>query len=452
MSDTVAMPSAAHLAMAQDWRLITDLLGGTRAMRAAAETWLPREPAESVEAYRIRLGRSYLYPALRRTVDVLAGKLFLHPIVLREDVPDALRGLAEDLDLGGRNLTSFARDVFADALAYGVAYVLVDHPKAGDGAPRPYCVHVPAANVIGWRVAPGNGAATLARVRIRERVPAPSSAWDDDGMVDQIRVLEPGRYQLWRPIGRDRGWAMIEEGETSLPVVPLIPVYTQRTGFMTARPPLIDLAWLNLAHWQSASDQRNILRIARVGLLVGTGIDPGELGDRFEIGPNRLVLINNPAARLAYVEHNGNGVNAGRQDLVDLKEDMASIGADLLARRPGGATATARAIDSAEADSALGQMALGLEDALENIFATMAHWLGMDDGGSLVVNRDFGIASNPDEIQTLLKLREAGGLSRAGFLTELKRRGVLPDDFDLAGDAEALAAEQAEATNPEKSQ
>jgi len=51
---------------------------------------------------------------------------------------------------------------------------------------------------------------------------------------------------------------------------------------MQAKPPLLDLAWLNVEHWQSASDQSNILHVARVpicsprisegGLIVGAAL------------------------------------------------------------------------------------------------------------------------------------------------------------------------------------
>ena len=40
---------------------------------------------------------------------------------------------------------------------------------------------------------------------------------------------------------------------------------------------MIDLAWLNLAHWQSASDQRHILHVARVPFLFGRGLSEGEI-------------------------------------------------------------------------------------------------------------------------------------------------------------------------------
>src|SRR3546814_11327266 len=94
----------------------------------------------------------------------------------------------------------------------------------------------------------------------------------------QIRVLEPGRWSLWRRADavRDRPWRRHAGGETSFGppgfgTLPLVTVYAERTGYLTARPPLLDLAWLNLAHWQSSSDQRHILHVARVPILFEIG-------------------------------------------------------------------------------------------------------------------------------------------------------------------------------------
>ena len=131
MTDDVATPCAAWRAMAEDWALIHDLLGGTRAMRAAGERWLPREPKESLEAYRIRLSRSVLFNGLGRAVQTLVGKPFGRPVTLSDDADPRVRALAHDLDLAGRNLTVFARDVLAAALADGLSHILVGHSDGG---------------------------------------------------------------------------------------------------------------------------------------------------------------------------------------------------------------------------------------------------------------------------------------------------------------------------------
>ncbi|MEQ8587655.1 MAG: DUF4055 domain-containing protein [Thalassobaculaceae bacterium] len=432
----VASPNAAWHAMAPDWELIADLLGGTRAMRAAGERWLPREPKESLEAYRIRLSRTVLFNGLGRAVQTLLGKPFAKPVTLADGADRRLLEIGRDLDLGGRDLTTFARDVLRAALTDGVTHILVDFPEAATGGEtlhderergaRPYFVHIPARDLIGWRA---DGGGRLERVRIRETVLERDGAWGE-ATVPQIRVLEPGGWSVWRrPPGRDDApWRKTAEGETTLGRIPLVSIYAGRTGFLTARPPLMDLAWLNLAHWQSSSDQRHILHVARVPILFARNLKVGE--DGIEIGPNRLIQGDGDGAELRYVEHSGAAIAAGRQDLADLEDRMAVMGLDLLVGRSGGVTATERAIDAARSDSALTGLIREVEDGLSRAFAVAAEWLDLNPAaaGRVTVDPDHGIdAQEAREIDLLLRARLAGEIDRPAFLAEIRRRGILSE-------------------------
>ncbi len=61
---TVATPSAAVAAQSADLELVRVLMGGTRAMRAAGEKYLPRWPAEDLKAHRDRVDSAVLFPAI----------------------------------------------------------------------------------------------------------------------------------------------------------------------------------------------------------------------------------------------------------------------------------------------------------------------------------------------------------------------------------------------------
>ena len=53
---TVATPIAAVAAQSEDRALVRALMGGTRAMRAAGQRYMPIWPAEDNESYKARLG------------------------------------------------------------------------------------------------------------------------------------------------------------------------------------------------------------------------------------------------------------------------------------------------------------------------------------------------------------------------------------------------------------
>ena len=107
---------------------------------------------------------------------------------------------------------------------------------------------------------------------------------------------------------------------------------------------------------------------------------------------------------------------------------MAVLGLDLLRRRPGRDTATARALDADRADCALAAVVRRLETFLEQCLGAMATWLDLppEAAGKLSIYQDFSLSSGTgDELEILLQARLAGDLARSDFLAELQRRGVL---------------------------
>src|SRR5690606_8734809 len=147
----------------------------------------------------------------------------------------------------------------------------VEHPRAEGvrtraeeiaAGLRPYAVLIKPEQVLGWR----NEGGILAQFRYMEAVEETDGEFGVN-TVQQVRVLEPGSWREYRA-DKNGTWSLHDEGTTSLSRIPLVTFYTGRTGFMTAWPPLIELAYLNVKHWQSQSDQDNILHTIRVPILV----------------------------------------------------------------------------------------------------------------------------------------------------------------------------------------
>lgn len=434
--------SAEAAYMADERERISALMGGTGTMRAAGKKYLPQSPAESQEAYSYRLAVSTLYNGLRRTVETLAGKPFSEAIET-ENVADSLKDWLDDVDLQGRDLHSFAHAVFKAALEDGLSHILVDYPQTLPGATlaekrttgaRPYFVHLRQSQILGWRSERIEGVETLTQLRIMESVTEPEGQWATR-TVPQIRILEPTRWETRRKNEREE-WVIFAEGEVSLGAIPLSTIYTDRVAFMQARPPLLDLAYLNIEHWQSSSDQSNILHVARVPILFASGFQDGT----FKIGAGAAITNDDPAAKLIYVEHTGAAIGAGRESLKDLEERMSLMGAQLLVKKPGARTATEKAIDSADADSALSLMVRNLEDSLEYALQFMADWEGLGPAGEVELVGEIGGLEDM-EIAGLMKARELGLLSAETVFHEMQRRGLISDDMQWPEELARLKGE-----------
>ena len=446
--ETPADVSAEMASMSPALELVTCLMGGTATMRAAGKTHLPRAPAESEDMYIRRLAVSTLYGAYRRTIETLAARPFAEPIQPGDDVPPKLLEMLDDVDLEGRDLQAFAHGVFATALACGLSHILVEYPttpavatlaeEKAIGA-RPYFVHLDPRNVLGWRAERIAGVMTLTMLRIRETVSEPTGQWST-AQVTQVRVLERTKWTTYRQNER-KEWVLYEEGPVTIGVIPLATVYTGRTDFLLAEPPLLPLAYLNIEHWQSASDQQNILHVARVPILFAAGFEEGALA----IGVGFAVQNDDPTSKLSYVEHSGAAIEAGRQSLLDLEERMGSLGAELLVADPEAVAQTATQItsDDSESTSLLSAMVNNLEDTLAVALGFMARWAGLGDkGGSVELKGDFTVL-NPLDVASLVAAKEAGILSAQTVFLEFQRLGMIDEELTWEDEAALLAVDQA---------
>jgi hypothetical protein len=458
--------SAEVSAMAQPWPMVTALLGGTTEMRKAAQTYLPRHPAESMDAYTFRLNTSTLYNAFSRTIETMASKPFAEPLKPSEDMPPELVGVTDEekrktkpgwidnIDLEGRDLQAFGHAAFRKAMAYGPTYILVDYPQVqgvqtladqkASGA-RPYFVLIDPTNVLGWKAERINGVQTLTQFRFKEWAAEPAGRFAES-RVEQVRVLErtigtkdePARcwWETWRQNDKAE-WFLHDEGLISIGEIPVAPIYCKRTGFMTAEPPLLDLAHLNVEHWQSASHQTNILRVARVPILFAAGWEV-DAQNPLVIGAGSAVANADPAAKLEYVEHSGKAIEAGQTSIEKLEERMAVMGMELLVSKPGSKTATEASIDTAENTSALSAMVQNLEDSLAMALAFAAKWAGLKTGGSVNLEGNYA-KLDPLDIQSLVAAREKGAISAETFFNELLRLGMVDENLTWEVEKERLA-------------
>ena len=447
-NNDVSAQSDAVVAMSEAWSLIADLMGGTSAMRRAGKRHLPQWPAEDQAAYQSRLNTATLFPAYARTVSVLTGKPFSKPLTIEKDVPARLRGWTENIDLEGRNLHAFAADLCSNALAYGLCGILVDCPP-GDGVRtladerrsglRPYFVHVRHDAILGWRYEKRGGNIILSQLRLIESVDEPDGEFGVKS-VQQVRVLEPGRWTTYRK--NPETWAEYQSGTTSIDVIPFIPIYGFRKDFMIGGPPMIELAHMNVEHWQSKSDQQTILHVARVPILFAKDMGPE---NAIVVGAGSLINASGEHADMKYVEHSGAAIEAGRVSILDLEDRMRQVGAELLVIKPGNTTEVQTLADNEQGKCDLQRIMQTLEDSLDQALALMARFVGEPEGGHVSIYSDFGAATLAEaSAQLLFSMQQTGALSHATLLTELKRRGVLSPDVDVKAEITAADAEKAE--------
>lgn len=425
--------------MKERWGLLYDLYGGTKTMRKREEIWLPKEPRESKEAYQSRLKKTFLYNAYKRTIKTYVGSAFLKDVSIT-NLPPELEYLIKNCDSTGRNITTFSAELCEDILITGKCHNLVDNPtvksvmtlaEARQENIRPYFNRIDPRNLFSWRTTYSSNKENITQIRFRERSIEEYDEWSETEVL-RIRVIGQGFWKnyTYRVTGESSSSGEFypeSEGNFDLDYIPMVTVYDKKIAPMVALPPLEDLAWLNLRHWQSTSDQNNILHVARVPLLFARGFDEGALTN-MEIGANRLIQTTNSEADMKYIEHSGQAIEAGRQNLLDLQVQLGHMGSDILnAKSVERQTATARKIDQSESMSVFQVMLRNLEHGLEESFKIAGDWINVDCSDVMVnIGDDFSIPGNESNIiENLQALAEIGRLSDEEFYEELIRRGIL---------------------------
>ncbi|GAB6036150.1 DUF4055 domain-containing protein [Fundidesulfovibrio butyratiphilus] len=482
---TVATARDEMTAYLPKLQVVKDLMGGQDDMRKAGKRYLVQFEQEPAGKWEARVAQATLLNAYERTLAYLCGQVFSKDLRLQGDgetEQEASLGefaaMVENADGEGNSISVWSKRAFHRGLNDGFGAILVDAPamvvrqgemgreylKGEDAvgnevwAPltaataeaeglRPRLIYVSAESVLGWRYELVGGAKKLVMFRFLESYKE-AGEWDSgDEEKPQVRVLTPGRWQVWRRVNDEKDeWGLHSEG--ALPMRDL-PVVFFRPGKplseVTCEPALRALADKNVEHWQKQAEHNQLMTWVRSPGMYAAGI--AEESD-VPFGPGIMTKLSDPTGRIAAIGQDPSSVAASRQELEDLVRQMALFGLQLLMPRTGDVTATERSLSSAENDSTLKGWALEWKDALEQALVFAAVFMGSTvKPPSVVVNTEYRppMAGDDLALQILVDTYTKGLLSRKTLWAELVKRGILSDDFDPDAEAEAITKDQYQA-------
>jgi hypothetical protein len=125
-------------------------------------------------------------------------------------------------------------------------------------------------------------------------------------------------------------YELIEEGPYSLDEIPLVTTYANKTSTMTSKPPLLDIAYLNLAHFQRQADLIHSLHIASQPVLVLEGWD--DQTKDMAISVNYAMAMQ-PGNKAYYVEPASSAFDAQTSEIRELQQQMATLGISTLSQQ-----------------------------------------------------------------------------------------------------------------------
>jgi hypothetical protein len=213
---------------------------------------------------------------------------------------------------------------------------------------------------------------------------------------------------------------------------------TLSVGMLTSTPPLIDIANLNITHYQRQADLIHALHIAAMPILVLEGWDDAE--EATAVGVN-YGLITTPGNQVYYVNADAGAFDAQQEELRQLEMQMSHLGiSKLLGQKYVAESADAKRIDQAQANSVLSIISMELESALQNSYNFAARYLGIEPP-TISLDRDFDFYRLlGQDISVIGQLRTEGALTNETYLKILKSGEIIPDSVNI--DDELAAVER----------
>ncbi len=431
VSESPFVRSLDVIAMMPDWGVMAAVTRGTNYIRDLSETYLPQEPREDQDAYTTRVDRSVLSPYTSRLIETAAGAILRKPIHIEGD--QYWLDLAQNIDGLGSSINEYARRALVSSLTYGHSAILVDYPAATGAlnlaeeramGRRPYFVHVDAPQIWGWRKEAGTN--RLLQVRIHDYDVRPLNEFGEE-QVEEMRVIYPGKYDLYT-LGQD----VVEFSATggySLNEIPLVPIYSNRRGLLISQPPLLDIANLNITHYQRQADLIHALHIAAMPTLVLEGWD--DTTGSATMGVNYAIAMQ-PGNKAYYVQADATSFDAQMAELESLASQMSTLGVTkLFGQKFVAESAEAKRIDQAQSNSVLSIISQELESALNQAFAFAAEYVGMEPP-EITIDRDFDYYRLiGQDVSVLAQLNQMGKISDAMLLEILRRGEILPDNVNI---------------------
>ena len=442
----------AVLDMMKGWEIMKAVTEGTDYLRTNSETFLPLEPREDYDAYLARVNRAVFSPFTQRLIRAATGLVLRKPITLTGD-PYWTEMFKMDVDGCGSDLDEYARRILMCSLTYGQSHILVDYPAPAGALSlaeerqqnrRPYWIEVDPNNLYGWRLDRESNYGNLIQARIAEKAVLPDGDFGEK-VYDQIRVIEPGRYRVFRKKEQieemydvsdnsvtgnfemgsaDKDYKQVESGNFSLGEIPLVTIYSGKTDNLVSKPPLLDIAYLNLAHFQRQADLIHSLHVASQPMLVMEGYD--DQTKDLAISVN-YAMATQPGNKIYYVEPATSAFDAQSAEIKELQMQMATLGISTLSQQKFVAeSADARRLDRVDTNSMLAMVSMELEQKLQKCFNLSAEYVGIEPP-EVKISRDFDIERLiGQDITALTSLFDQQVIDREEFRYILVQGEVLP--------------------------
>jgi len=427
-----------------NWLKITALTGGEAKIKELGESLLPKLSGQTPAEYEEYKNRGTFYNVFSRTVQGLVGA------IIRKDPEVKIQGKLEpmlsDITPQHESFNEVVRVCIQKVIEYAYHGILVDLPpqeEIREGESKlPYFALYTADSILNFRWS-GNRLTMISLLEVVSQTD-PENEFGTKS-VQQIRVMDLDttkeetygllRVRIYRKVqaGTKETWQ--QSGEVIEPkilgkridYIPFVFLGAVSNTPMPCSPPLMDLANLNVKHWQLTVDYYHGLHYCAIPTPYACGFDKNA---QLFIGAHRAWVTENESAKCGFLEFTGQGLAAVKTAISDLESQMAVMGARVLIEEQKKAAEAFETVKlKTSGDSAtLSTIVNSVQEGFMKAFDFAARWTGQQESGAKIsLNKEFVAQKlSAQEITALLQSWQAGGMSLDTFLYQLQVGEILP--------------------------
>lgn len=429
---------------ADRWTKIQTLLNGEDGIKAAGELYLPKLSGQTDDEYKAYKARGTFFNAYSRTVSGLTGAIVRKEMTVKTDAKiDKLLG---SITLAGESVQEVTRMVLDNIISYGYYGILVDMAPTPEGGKvadgNPYWALYDCASILNFETVQKGDENKLVMLALAEVVYEKSK---DNPLlliaVDRVRLLqidEEGflvvKIYVKKKSASEKGeeiWA--QDGKDLMPQIrgkrldniPFVFFGAISNNPIPTAPPLLDMANLNIKHWQVSVDYYHGLHYCAMPTPWAAGFPASTI---LYLGAMKAWVSEDPNAKCGFLEFTGTGLGAVEKALANLESQMAVMGSRMLEEQKKAAEAAETVAMRYSGDSAtLSSIVTSVEQGIMKAIDLIGMWLVMEPKAEVKLNRDFVAQKlSAQDITALIQAYQANTISLDTFLYNMTVGEILP--------------------------
>ena len=439
----------AHL---EDCIKMRTVFEGDKAIKKNAETYVPKNKGVDIADYNAIIQRSVFENFTEATAKGISGLIFAKEPTI--SLPTSLELLKDNIDMDDNTIVDLSQNIVNELMEVGRCGLLIDVPNIdtkGMSKPQTDALNIRAftklyksETIINWRYEAINSVNKLTLLVLHEVY----EDWTDDFTAEY-----KNRYRVYRLINNVCNVAVYEEKDKTFiatmefkPVkanrktinyIPFIPLTYKDISIIPVKPPLMDIANINLNYYGVAVERRNVIHFVGNPFFMGKGINTRDSeGNALTItlGSSIAQIFQEPNADMKIVETQGTGLAFNESYLNDCKSTMAALGARLLVPEANAQISeNTMQMKTAGYRATIMQIANTASRAITQALKIIAEWEGQNpDEVKLELNTDYNLSEmDAQTITALVTAWQTGAIRQEDMFKKLQKGEIIENEISF---------------------